>query len=153
MCIIPLESFAYTINRLLDGLLPICICVVLPIMLVWLITRARQHEMDKKSEIAIKAIENGAQIDPNLFARTVKPAKRTMKEKFFRRLKAGIILLAVGLMFFFMGLLMSDVNAAKTAFWITASVFFSLGLAFTAIYIAGSKQFEAEISEEDSKTE
>lgn len=43
-----------------DILLPIFICVVLPVMIVWLVTRAKQNETNKKAEIMLKAIENGA---------------------------------------------------------------------------------------------
>ena len=41
-------------------LVPIFICVILPIAIVWLVVRARKHEMDKKTEIMLKAIEAGA---------------------------------------------------------------------------------------------
>ena len=38
-------------------LIPIGICVVLPVMIVWLVMRSRQHDMDKKTEVMLKAIE------------------------------------------------------------------------------------------------
>ena len=37
-------------------LVPLGICVVLPVMIVWLVTRARQNETNKKTEIMLKAI-------------------------------------------------------------------------------------------------
>ena len=48
-------------------IVPIGICVVLPVMLVWLVTRVRRNEFDKKAEVMIKAIESGATIDSDLF--------------------------------------------------------------------------------------
>ena len=36
-------------------LVPLGICVVLPVMIVWLVTRARQNETNKKTEIMLKA--------------------------------------------------------------------------------------------------
>ena len=39
-----------------DILLPLGVCVVLPVMIVWLITRARQNETNKKTEINSKLI-------------------------------------------------------------------------------------------------
>ena len=40
-----------------DIFLPLGVCVVLPVMIVWLVTRARQNETNKKTEIMLKAIE------------------------------------------------------------------------------------------------
>ena len=48
-------------------LVPIFICVVLPVTIVWLITRARQNETNRKTEVMLKAIEAGATVDANLF--------------------------------------------------------------------------------------
>ena len=50
-----------------DIIVPIGICVVLPVMLVWLVTRVRRNEIDKKTEVMLKAIESGATIDSDLF--------------------------------------------------------------------------------------
>ena len=50
-----------------DILLPIGVCVVLPVTIVWLIMRTRQNETNRKAEIMLKAIEAGVAVDPNLF--------------------------------------------------------------------------------------
>lgn len=50
-------------------LLPTFICVVLPVMVVWLVLRSRKNTIDKQTEIAIKAIENGTPIDPEFLLR------------------------------------------------------------------------------------
>ena len=46
-------------------LIPLGICVVLPVMIVWLVNRTRQNETNRKTEIMLKAIEAGATIDAN----------------------------------------------------------------------------------------
>ena len=38
------------LNNLIQVLVPIAIVVVLPVLVVWLVMRARQHEVDKKTE-------------------------------------------------------------------------------------------------------
>ena len=43
-------------------LVPIAVCVVLPVMIVWLINRTRQNETNRRTEIMLKAIEAGATI-------------------------------------------------------------------------------------------
>ena len=52
---------------LMNILVPIAICVVLPVLIVWLIGRVRQNETNRKAEIMLKAIENGQSIDPEIF--------------------------------------------------------------------------------------
>ena len=50
-----------------EMLVSIGICVVLPIMIVWLNTRKKQNETNRKTEIMLKAIEAGQKIDGELF--------------------------------------------------------------------------------------
>lgn len=66
-------------------IVPIGICVVLPVMLVWLVTRVRRNEIDKKAEVMIKAIESGVTIDSDLFKEAPKKRKST-KERLLNRL-------------------------------------------------------------------
>ena len=55
------------------------ICVVLPIVIVWLINRRRTNETNRRAEILLKAIEAGATVDLNLFQEPQK--QRSIKEK------------------------------------------------------------------------
>lgn len=50
-------------NELAEILLPLGVSVVLPVLIVWLVTRARQNEINKKTEIMLKAIESGVAMD------------------------------------------------------------------------------------------
>jgi hypothetical protein len=61
-------------------LIPIAVYVVLPVMIVWLVTRSRQNETNKKTEVMLKAIEAGAPIDANLFQDSVRKRK-SVKER------------------------------------------------------------------------
>ena len=45
------------------------ICVVLPIAIVWLINRRRTNETNKKTEIILKAIDAGVEVDPGLLGK------------------------------------------------------------------------------------
>lgn len=120
-----------------DTLVPIFVCVVLPVMCVWLTMSARKHEIDKKTGLAIKAIESGTEIDPNLF---IKPRK-TIKEKVFGRLIAGVILMSLGIASAVVALLVKDEDVL-----IPAAIFFGLGVALFVIYLVSKKQFADEIA-------
>ena len=84
-------------------LVPIFICVILPIVIVWLVVRARKHEMDKKTEIMLKAIENGAQIDPQLFK--TKQSTRSIKQELMDKFTGACVTSFMGIAFLVIGLL------------------------------------------------
>ena len=76
-------------------IVPIGICVVLPVMLVWLVTRVRRNEIDKKTEVMLKAIESGATIDSDFFKEAPKKRKST-KERLLNRLICGCAASIIG---------------------------------------------------------
>ena len=84
-------------------LVPVFICVILPIVIVWLVVRARKHEMDKKTEIMLKAIENGAQIDPQLFK--TKQSTRSIKQELMDKFTGACVTSFMGIAFLAIGLL------------------------------------------------
>lgn len=48
--------------------IPICICVVLPVLIVWLTARSNIRITQMKMDVLMKAIETGQEIDTELFA-------------------------------------------------------------------------------------
>ena len=44
-------------NFLVAILVPIALCVVLPVMIVWIVSKARAHEVNKRTEVLLAAIE------------------------------------------------------------------------------------------------
>lgn len=132
-----------------DVLVPILVSVVLPCVIVWLTTRTRRHELDRKTELALKAIESGAQIDPNFFSKA-KPAK-TVKERIFGRLTTGCTLSALGLALF--GVALFGKDAITSSFYVPlgGGILLLLGIAFIVTYFIGRKQFAAEIAADEAK--
>ena len=53
--------------QLIEILVPLGVCVALPVLIVWLVTRVRKNETDRKAEIMLKAIEAGTPVDPTVF--------------------------------------------------------------------------------------
>ena len=60
-----------------DLLTSLGICVLLPVLIVWLVLRARKHEIDRKTEILLKAMEAGIPIDENMLKSSKKPKSIT----------------------------------------------------------------------------
>ena len=113
-----------------DFLLPVFVCVVLPCVIVWITSKTRKHELDRKTELALKAIESGAQIDPNFFSKAA-PAK-TIKKKIFGRLTTGCILAALGVALF-------GKEDVTDSFYVPlgGGILLLLGIAFIVTYFIG----------------
>lgn len=88
------------VNQALDTILvsfclPVLIVVGLPSMIVWLVVRARSHELDKKTEVILAAIEKGQKIDADYFSKEKRGM--TLKEKIYKKLRVGVVLTAFGI--------------------------------------------------------
>lgn len=46
------------ITELFDALIPVCICVVLPVLIVRIVGKVKQNETNRKAEIMLKALES-----------------------------------------------------------------------------------------------
>lgn len=54
-------------NDFVEIVLPLGVCVALPVLIVWLVGRVQQNETNRKADIMLKAIESGATVDTDLF--------------------------------------------------------------------------------------
>jgi hypothetical protein len=71
-------------------LVPIFICVVLPVAVVFIVGRAKQNETNRKTEVMLRAIEAGVQLDPSIFASDA-PRKKSLKEDMVDKLTGACI--------------------------------------------------------------
>ena len=135
-----------------DILIPIGICVVLPVMIVWLVMRNRQNETNKKTEIMLKAIESGAKIDTNLFKTQLTPAK-TIKEKLLSRLTAACVVSAIGLSVCITTLILSYIGGVLTqviqGFIVIGGIILAIGIALFVVYFVGKRMLAKEIEAEE----
>ncbi len=82
---------------LVSVLVPIGICVVLPVLIVWLTQRGKAHETNKRTEIVLAAINANKNIDVEDFLKKLEPPKSSVKERLLKKLNSGLVCLAVGL--------------------------------------------------------
>lgn len=131
-------------------LVPIFICVVLPVTIVWLITRARQNETNRKTEVMLKAIEAGATIDANLFKNS--KDSLTIKERLLKRLTGGCIFSLMGVVFTIIGIVnrnMAHDNDAFTIPVLFGGIFFAIGVALLVVFFVGRKMLAKEMEAEE----
>ena len=152
-----LESNAWIIfDGLVDSLIPIGICVVLPLILVSLVIRARKHEVDKKTEVMLKAIENGAQLDPAFFQQVNRRSERTVKDKLMGYLITACITSGIGLLAGIVFTILTTMNSKPSNVILLCilpcAVLLAVGIAFFIVYFVSKKQIWAkELAELDEK--
>ena len=144
-------------DGLVDSLIPIGICVVLPIILVSMVIRARKHEVEKKTEIMLKAIENGAQLDPAFFQQVNRRKERTVKDKLVGYLITASITSGIGLLLSVVSIVYMvikvDLNPrALLLLLIPCAVLLAVGIAFFIVYFVSKKNIWAkELAELNEK--
>lgn len=134
------------------------ICVVLPIIVVFLNNRTSWNETNKKTEVLLKAIESGATIDPEYF----KPHnnEKSIKEKLLSRLTAAAITSFIGLAVLIAGAIIWHMFKEHVSDFIVFStclggITLGIGIALFVVYFIGKRMLAKEIkAEEDAlKTE
>ena len=91
-----MNEITWMFQLLSDVMVPIGICVVLPISIVMLYLRARKHETNKRTEILLAAIEKNAEIDVEDFLAKMAPPKKSIKQMLLTKLMWGSIITAIG---------------------------------------------------------
>ena len=135
-------------------IVPIGICVVLPVMLVWLVTRVRRNEIDKKAEVMIKAIESGVTIDSDLFKEAPKKRKST-KERLLNRLICGCSASIIGAALTAIGIIpwMTLEDDYYAPLLIFGGISLAVGIALFIGFFVGRKMLEKEIEAEEKSME
>ena len=137
-----------------DILIPISVCVVLPVMVVWLVNRTRQNEINRKADIMLKAIESGATIDANFFK--AQQENKSIKERLLKRLTGACIFTLTGLVFAVIGLFnwtnltenMSNDSAVIPM--IFGGLFLAVGISLFVVLFVSRKMLAKDIKGENS---
>ena len=132
-------------------MIPIGVCVVLPVMIVWLVTRARIKKNEQKMAVLVKAIENGVEIDPELLVSETESSRNT-KMKLIKKLTTGIVCSMIGIAL----LVCSSLDAFEGVaglemLYIIGGVMVAIGVAYMVAFFVGRKYLAPEIEAEERK--
>lgn len=136
-----------------DLIAVIGICVVLPIIIVILITRAKTNATNKRAEIAMAAIEKNTDVDLEEFFRKMNPPRRSIKERLLNRLLLGGIFTFFGACIY-LAVLVYNLNVERfdTEMFIFLSFLavpsLGIGLAFLVNYFIGRRLLKQEMEAE-----
>ena len=135
-----------------DFLTAFGVCVVLPVVVVWLALRARQNATNKKAEIMLRAIESGATIDQNL----LKPQEKikSTKKELLEKLNGACITSLRGLAFIALAVVryynpQFDCTFLNNFIVPGGFVLLAVGIGLFISYFAGKKMLAKEIEAEE----
>lgn len=125
------------------------ICVVLPIIVVFLNNRTSQNETNKKTEVLLKSIESGAKIDPEYFKPQLK--EKSLKEKLLGRLTGACVVSAIGLAICIATALIGNLGGGAyiLEFIVIGAIALAVGIALFISYFIGKRMLADEIKAEE----
>ena len=143
--------------RIIEDLVPIAICVVLPIAIVWMTTRARIKRDNLRKEIILAAMEKNSDIDIEEMTKKLNRPRKLLKEKLIMRLLYGSIFVGFGILTYgalavYMCIFRPDKNMF-VVFSQLAVPSLAVGIAFLINFFVGRNMLTKEMeAERDAKT-
>jgi len=130
----------------------LAVCVVLPIMIVWLTNRRKSHEIDKQTEILMAMMEKHPDLDPadvmkklNVSSKSHKTTKQKLLENVFN----GGMMLLMGLAILIPHLCGMVFFGNKENGLFIGGMMVAMGVAFLLYYLVSKKNLQGEIETEE----
>ena len=132
---------------LVSIIVPIFICVVLPVSIVLIVYLASMNSDNKRAKILIKAIESGTAIDTDKLADALRKPRKTARELLNLRLLRGCIfsilgafMLLLSIVGFYAGGDFADEFGFDVLF--CSAIFLAIGVSYLIVYFVSRKQLD-----------
>lgn len=116
------------------------ICVVLPVLVVWISARVKMNKENKRTEVLIKALESNVGVDTDKLAEALAPSRKTEREVLFGRLLRGCLYTFLGVALLIVHTAMRPAADADGDFLNTllvgGSASLAVGFSFLVVYFA-----------------
>lgn len=86
-----MNDIYWLVENIMEYLVTLGICVVLPITIIWQIMRKKRHEADKRTEIAMAVIEKNGNIDVQEIIKSLTPPQKPLKERLLMKMHYELI--------------------------------------------------------------
>ena len=136
---------------LIGTLVPIFVCVVLPVSIVWLISRAGVNKDRQRSQVVIEALKNNPDIDINEILKTYSVKEKTPQERLQNRLLRGVLfsILAVAITVF---VIFDVYGLGNQGMLVLDIVFYGLGISNMVVFFLQRKHL-ADSQQNNNNTE
>ena len=132
---------------------PVACGCVLPIVVIWLSVREKMNETNKRTQIALAAIEKNPELDLEDLLRKISPKQKLLKEKLLRKLLWGCLTSMMGLGLIGFDVFLGIKNMGGDDDPLTSVCFglmlLAIGIAFLISYFVGRKLLAREMEAEE----
>lgn len=126
--------------QLVQIIVPVSICVVLPAILVWIVFRSRNNKVNKNAEVVIKAIENNSSIDADKLISALATPEKSPAEVLRLRLLRGCMFSLIGLALLVMTFFPLGFDVSLLALF--SGGFLAVGISYLIVYFVTRKDIE-----------
>jgi ABC-type Fe3+-siderophore transport system permease subunit len=125
-------------------LVPIFVCVVLPVAIVLITSLAMINGENKRTQIIIKAIEANKDVDTDKLIESLKEPQKTAREILNLRLLRGCIFLLIGIALAIVGFVNSITGADPvTVPFIFGGISLAIGISYLIVWKVTRKQIDS----------
>ena len=140
-------------DDLVGIVVPVACGCVLPIVVIWLSVREKMNETNKRTQIALAAIEKNPELDLEDLLRKISPKQKLLKEQLLRKLLWGCLTSMMGLGLIGFGVFLGIKNMGGDDDPLTSVCFglmlLAIGIAFLISYFVGRKLLAREMEAEE----
>lgn len=125
------------IDELTGILVPIFICVVLPVTCVWMVVRKFINADNRRSEVIIEAIKANSGIDADKLAEAMAKPRKTALEVLNKRLLVGCVSTLLGVAALICGVFFYCTDPylhIHNMMFILAGLFLAVGIGYLIVY-------------------
>lgn len=128
-------------EELVTILVPIFLCVVLPVAIVAIIYWEKINSTNKRTQVLIKAIEANNDINADKLAEALSGQRKSAKEILNGRLLRGCMFSLIGVVCIFVEYVCGGVSIApRESLGITGGICLAVGISFLVVYFVTRRQ-------------
>lgn len=136
-------------------IIPLSMCVVMPVMIVWIIFRKKTNETNRRTEVLLAVIEKNPDLDMEDLIRKMNPKSKTTKERLMSQLLWGLAFIAIGTSLLLSALYQDYQGGAALDYFPIYSgsgCLLLIGISFVAVFFISKRMLAKEIEAEEKKT-
>lgn len=130
-----------------NAMVPIVICGILPVAIVWIVTNKLKNRDDKRAEVLMKAIESNKEIDANKLAESLGSPNDQKSDILSKRLLRGLMFSFIGLAMIIGALLIfgnGDSGDTPEFGIMGGTVLLAIGISYLIVYWVTYRQKQKE---------